>query len=81
MAMQLRQGGLPNDAVLIRTVTPAHGLNLGSGVSVDAVAAIVEQHTDEANLPGEEAGYVVEAYTDDSPSQNELAMKVLGIDA
>lgn len=71
---QLRQKGVPAHAITVEDRTPAHGLNLGAGVTPDAVNAVIEQQEATPTL----GGFVVAVETGGDVLNESAAREVFG---
>lgn len=70
----LREKGVPAHAITVEDRTPAQGLNLGAGVTADALNAVIEQH-ETSTPPG---GYVVAVNTGGDVLNEAVAREVFG---
>jgi hypothetical protein len=71
---RLRQRGVPEHVIAVEDQTPAHGLNLGAGVTPEAINAVIEQHEQEPAR----GGYVVTVTTNGDVLNEEAAREVFG---
>ena len=70
----LREKGVPAHAITVEDQTPAHGLNLGAGVTPDALNAVIEQQ--EASPAT--GGFVVSVATGGDVLNESAAREVFG---
>jgi hypothetical protein len=78
VAGQLVQKGIPMNNIVIRDETPAIGLNLGAGVPLEAVNAIVAEHDTEPTYEATAGGYVVEVETAGDALNEQVTHEVFG---
>lgn len=74
MVANLRQRGIPARSIAVEDRTPAHGLNLGAGVTPDAVNAVIELQEDTPSM----GGYVVTVETGGDILNESVAREVFG---
>lgn len=65
VVQRLAEQGIPAEAINVRNDLPAIGLNLGAGVPIEAMEAVLTEHENEASVDGEPGGFVVEVDTGD----------------
>lgn len=74
LVAHLREKGIPARSIAVEDRAPAHGLNLGAGVTPDAINAVIEQQEDSPS----EGGYVVTVETGGDALNEAVALEVFG---